>query len=122
VTRHHHRYQAALRALYAKYDATAVFFELGRVSIKGGHAHIQAVPVPLSLENRVESAFRDEGKLVGVEFDMEEASTPPNEYGGGYFRVELPSGRRLVHRMRSGLPFNVQFGRYVTKSRVLFRC
>ncbi|KAH9966399.1 CwfJ C-terminus 1-domain-containing protein-like protein [Russula dissimulans] len=106
------RYQAALRELYAKYDATAVFFELGRVSTRGGHAHIQAVPVPLSLEDRVESAFRNEGKLMGVEFDVEEASTPRSEDGAGYFRVELPSGRRLVHRMRSSLPFSMQFGRY----------
>jgi len=109
------KYQAALRALYAKYDATAVFFELGRVSTKGGHAHIQAVPLPLSLADRVETAFREEGKLMGVEFDVEEAGTR-NEYGEGYFRVELPSGRRLVHRMRNGLSFNVQFGRKVLAS------
>jgi len=86
------------------------------VSTKGGHAHIQAVPVPLSLEDRVESAFRNEGKLMGVEFDVEEASTPRSEDGAGYFRVELPSGRRLVHRMRSSLPFSMQFGRKVLAS------
>jgi hypothetical protein len=114
-----HRYQAALRALYAKHGATAVFFEVGRVSTKGGHAHIQAVPVPFSLENRVESAFRDEGRLHGIEFDAEDASAPSNDGGEGYFRVELPSGRRLVHQMRQGLPFSVQFGRYAVKSSVL---
>jgi len=105
------RYQAALRALYAKHGATAVFFEVGRVSSKGGHAHIQAVPVPLSLNDRVESAFRDEGKLHGIEFDIEEGGAPTSTDGEGYFRVELPDGRRLVHRMRSDLPFSVQFGR-----------
>ncbi|KAF8503799.1 nuclear protein [Russula emetica] len=103
-------YQAALRALYAKHGATAVFFEVGRVSSKGGHAHIQAIPVPLSLENRVESAFRDEGRLHGIEFDAEDAGAPSDDGGEGYFRVELPSGRRLVHQMRRGLPFSVQFG------------
>jgi len=113
-----HRYQAALRALYAKHGAAAVFFEVGRVS-KGGHAHIQVVPVPFSLENRVESTFRDEGKLQGIEFDVEEAGAPSDEGGEGYFRVELPSGRRLVHRMRRGSPFSVQFGRYVAKSSAL---
>ena len=110
-----HRYQAALRALYAKYGATAVFFEVGRVSSKGGHAHIQAIPVPSSLENRVESAFRDEGRLHGIEFDAEDAGASSNDGGEGYFRVELPSGRRLVHQMRRGLPFSVQFGRYAAK-------
>src|SRR6266478_9071067 len=114
-----HRYQAALRTLYAKHGATAVFFEVGRVSSKGGHAHIQAIPVPISLENRVESAFRDEGRLHGINFDEEDDGTPSDEGGEGYFRVELPSGRRLVHRMRRGLPFSVQFGRYADKSGML---
>jgi len=109
-----------LRALYAKHGATAVFFEVGRVSSKGGHAHIQAVPVPSSLENRVESAFRDEGRLQGIEFDAEDTGAASNDGGEGYFRVELPSGRRLVHQMRRGLPFSVQFGRYVAKSSVLY--
>ncbi len=115
----HPRYQAALRALYAKHGATAVFFEMGRVSSKGGHTHIQAVPVPLSLEDRVESAFRDEGRLHGIDFDVEEGGAPNSESGEGYFRVELPDGRRLVHRISSGLPFSVQFGRYDAKSRAL---
>lgn len=115
----HRRYQAALRALYAKHGATAVFFEMGRVSSKGGHTHIQAVPVPLSLEDRVESAFRDEGRLHGIDFDVEEGGAPNSESGEGYFRVELPDGRRLVHRISSGLPFSVQFGRYDAKLRAL---
>jgi len=110
------RYQAALRTLYAKYGATAVFFEVGRVSSKGGHAHIQAIPVPIPLENGVESAFRDEGRLHGIEFEVEDAGAPSDEGGEGYFRVELPSGRRLVHQMRRGLPFSVQFGRKVLAS------
>jgi hypothetical protein len=114
-----HRYQAALRALYAKHGATAVFFEVGRVSSKGGHAHIQAVPVPFSLENRVESAFRDEGRLHGIEFDAEDVGALSDDGGEGYFRVELPSGRRIVHQMRRGLPFSVQFGRYAAKCNVL---
>lgn len=113
-----HRYQAALRAMFAKHGATAVFFEVGRVSSKGGHAHIQAVPVPFPLENRVESAFRDEGNLQGIDFDVEEAGAPCNDDGEGYFRVELPSGRRLVHRMGGSSPFSVQFGRYVANLKV----
>ena len=91
---------------------------MGRVSSKGGHAHIQAVPVPLPLKDRVESAFRDEGRLHGIEFDVEEAGPPDSEDGEGYFRVELPDGRKLLHRMRSELPFSVQFGRYATKLKV----
>jgi hypothetical protein len=110
-----HRYQAALRALYAKHGAAAVFFEVGRVSAKGGHAHIQAVPVPLPLKDMVESAFRDEGRQHGIEFDVEEGDSLNSDDGEGYFRLELPDGRRLVHRMRTGSPFSVQFGRYAIK-------
>lgn len=106
-----HRYQVALRNLYAKYDATAVFFETGRISAKGGHAHIQAVPVPLSLQDRVETAFQDAGRLHGIEFNTEEDHTSSNGEGESYFRVELPSGKRLVYRNHGGLPFSVQFGR-----------
>ncbi|KAI9446701.1 CwfJ C-terminus 1-domain-containing protein-like protein [Lactarius indigo] len=107
------RYQAALRALYAKYDATAVFFETGRISGRGGHAHIQAVPLPLSLQDRVETAFRDAGKLHGIEFNADESDNGERE---SYFRVELPSGRRLAYRNQGGLPFSVQFGRNVLAS------
>jgi len=77
-------------------------------------------PCPLKTGSNLHSVMR--GKLVGVELIWKKLVPPPTNTEGGYFRVELPSGRRLVHRMRSGLPFNVQFGRYVTKSRVLFRC
>jgi Protein similar to CwfJ C-terminus 1 len=112
------RYQAALRALYARHDATAVFFEVGRISAKGGHAHIQAVPVPLTLENQVESEFRDAATLQGIEFDVEDAGAHNNGDGESYFRVELPNGKRLVHHIPSGSPFSVQFGRYAAKSKV----
>jgi hypothetical protein len=33
-------YKAALRSMYAKYGAAAVVFEVGRLSAKGGHAHV----------------------------------------------------------------------------------
>jgi len=112
------RYQAALRALYAKYDATAVFFETGRISAKGGHAHIQAVPVPSSLQDKVETAFRDAGEQHGIEFDVEEAHIADDRKRESYFRVELPSGKRLVYRNHSRLPFSVQFGRYAVKQEV----
>jgi hypothetical protein len=116
-----YRYQAALRALYAKYDAAAVFFETGRISAKGGHAHIQAVPVPLSLQDRVETAFQDASKLHGFEFHVEEDHTSGNGERESYFRVELPSGRRLVYRNNGGLPFSVQFGRCAARQEAILQ-
>ncbi|KAI0282701.1 hypothetical protein BC826DRAFT_1063662, partial [Russula brevipes] len=48
------RYQAALRALYAK---NSCCYLRGRAYvIQRSHAHIQAVPVPLRLESRLKSA------------------------------------------------------------------
>lgn len=38
------QYKSALRACYAKYDASPLAFEVGRHSGKGGHAHIQVGP------------------------------------------------------------------------------
>lgn len=58
---------------------------------------------------------------MGIEFEVEQADAPtPGEERGSYFRVELPAGdgeRRLVHWMRDGVPFSVQFGRLVIRFR-----
>ncbi|KAI0310186.1 nuclear protein [Amylostereum chailletii] len=111
------RYKTALRAFYAKHGAIPIFFEVGRLSAKGGHAHIQVIPIPLALKDRVESAFLDEGKMHGIEFDTEEADADlPGQDAGSYFRVEMPDGRRLVHWMRDGVPFSVNYGRQVLAS------
>lgn len=122
------RYKSALRTFYAKHDSAPVFFEVGRISAKGGHSHIQVIPVPLSLKDKVEAAFVDEGKPQGIEFEVEEANaSTPGEEKGSYFRVELPAGdgedgeRRLVHWMRDGVPFSVQFGRWVFGSVAQYR-
>ena len=70
------RYKSALRAFFAKHHAHAVSFEVGRVSAKGGHAHVQVVPVPngISAES-VAEAFTKEGARLGIEFDFEEPET-----------------------------------------------
>ncbi|TFY76541.1 hypothetical protein EWM64_g7470 [Hericium alpestre] len=106
--------KTALRASYAKHGAVPIFFEVGRLSAKGGHAHIQVIPVPQSLADKVEQAFLDEGQRLGAEFTVEEPDAPvPGQEAGSYFRAELPDARRLVHWMREGVPFSVQFGRQV---------
>ncbi|KAI6150609.1 CwfJ C-terminus 1-domain-containing protein-like protein [Pisolithus tinctorius] len=109
------RYKSALRNLYAEYGAAAVFFEVGRLSSKGGHAHIQAVPVPRGLQDKVEEAFVSEGHAQGIDFepDAEGALEACNGGRHSYFRVDLPDGRKMVHLMRPHAPFSVQFGRQV---------
>lgn len=111
------RYKTALRAFYAKHAAIPVFFEVGRLSAKGGHAHVQVIPIPRDLIDKVESAFIDEGKKNSIEFDVEEPDSEfPGAEAGSYFRVDLPDGRRLVHWLQDGVPFSLQFGRYVSSA------
>ncbi|OBZ69111.1 Zinc finger CCCH domain-containing protein 59 [Grifola frondosa] len=112
------RYKSALRAMYAKHDAAAVSFEVGRLSAKGGHAHVQVVPIPLKLRDLVENAFLREGRSQGIEFeeDPESALEACSGGRGSYFRVDLPDGRKMVHLMRDSVPFSVQFGRQVLVS------
>lgn len=107
------RYKAALRNFYEKYDSAAVFFEIGRLSSKGGHAHIQAVPVPRHLQHNVEDAFIREGRAQGIDFeaDVEGALKACQDGRRNYFRVDLPNGQKMVHLMKDHIPFSVQFGR-----------
>jgi len=99
--------------MYAKHGAAGVLFEVGRQSAKGGHAHVQAVPLPLHLRDKVEEAFIREGQVLGIDFedDPEAAMTACAGGRGSYFKVELPDGRKMVHLMKDQVPFSIQFGR-----------
>ncbi|KAI0785490.1 CwfJ C-terminus 2-domain-containing protein-like protein [Irpex lacteus] len=116
------KYKNALRAFYAKHHSHPVAFEVGRLTAKGGHAHIQVVPVPTSIPAQIIfDAFTKEGQRLGIDFEVQEPSgssnnpmsdrTPAGDRG--YFKVDLPDGRKLVHWLRDGVPFGVQFGREV---------
>ncbi|KAI0094333.1 CwfJ C-terminus 1-domain-containing protein-like protein [Irpex rosettiformis] len=114
------KYKSALRAFYAKHHCHPVSFEVGRLTAKGGHAHIQAVPVPTSISaSTILDTFTKEGQRLGIDFEVQE----PDEGDGrvpagdrGYFKVDLPDGKRMVHWLRDGVPFGVQFGRQVLVS------
>ena len=106
------RYKTALKAFYNAHGAQPVSFEMGRLSAKGGHAHIQIAPVPKSFtSDTIADAFIADAKRHGAEFEFEATGDPLTNGDRGYFRVELPDGRRLVYWMRDGVPFSVQFGR-----------
>ncbi|KAJ3515729.1 hypothetical protein NLJ89_g1570 [Agrocybe chaxingu] len=108
-------FKSALSALYAKYGSVPVIFEVGRLSAKGGHAHIQAVPVPARLKGKIEETFLNEGRAQGIDFeaDPDEALAACADGRGSYFRVDLPDGRRMVHLLKDHVPFGIQFGRQV---------
>lgn len=92
-----------------------VFYEVARLNAKGGHAHVQAVPVPVSLQNDVEAAFLREGLALGIDFekDVDGALEACADSARSYFRVDLPDGRKLIHLMKDDVPFSIQFGRCV---------
>ena len=105
----------ALHNLYAKHGAAMVSFEVARVSAKGGHAHIQVVPVPQSLADRVEETFINEGKRMGLEPEADPQGALMGCADGkkSYFRVDLPDGRIVMWLFDgAGRSFSLQFGRY----------
>ncbi|KAG8864844.1 hypothetical protein FRB96_003430 [Tulasnella sp. 330] len=107
------RFKSALRDVYAKYGCVAVALEVARLSGKGGHAHVQVIPVPEALAGRVEQQFIDDGKGAGLgwEADADAALEHAAKANENYFKVDLPDGRKMVHVMRPGQPFSLQFGR-----------
>ncbi|CAK5277556.1 unnamed protein product [Mycena citricolor] len=112
------RHKTALREMFAKHKAAMVTFEVGKLSAKGGHAHVQAVPVPLALQDKVEQVFRSEGQMLGIDFeaDPDEALQTCAGGRGSYFRVDLPNGQKLVHLIKDHVPFGIQFGRQTLAS------
>ncbi|KZT26632.1 hypothetical protein NEOLEDRAFT_1147265 [Neolentinus lepideus HHB14362 ss-1] len=113
------KYKLALRTLYAQHGAGAVFVEVARLSAKGGHAHIQVVPVSTNLQDRVEEAFTREGKAHKIEFESNPEGALKSiseDHNKSYFRVDLPDGRTMVHLIPDNLPFSIQFGRCVAYS------
>ena len=108
------RYKTALRDFYAKYGAAMISFEVAKVSAKGGHAHVQVVPVPQSLADKVEDAFVSEGKRIGLDSERDPHGALKTCADGkkSYFRLDLPNGRMVVWLTDSaGRSFSLQFGR-----------
>jgi len=109
-------YKAALSKLYSRHEAVPVCFEVSRNTGRGagGHAHVQVVPVPEDKKDGVEEAFRAYGGMqMSWEKDPLGALSDAAEKGLNYFRVDLPDGRKMVHILKQGRPFNLQFGRSV---------
>lgn len=87
---------------------------MGRLSAKGGHAHIQVVPVPRSVSaDEIANTFRDEGERAGVDLEFADVTAETGPGDRGYFKVELPDGRKMVHWLKDRVPFSIQFGRCV---------
>lgn len=89
-----------------------VIWEIGRLTGRGGHAHVQVVPVPQELGGKVEEAFRKAGEAQGIDFEADpEKALAKSGKAGNYFKVEVPGGGKMVHLLKGN--FDLQFGRYV---------
>ena len=107
------QYKSALTRMYAKFGCVPVTFEISILSGRGGHAHVQVVPVPREKGDRIGATFVSEGGLAGVMFE-EDAEKALEACSGGrmnYFRVDLPNGKKMVHIIKQDVPFSIQFGR-----------
>ncbi|EIW72838.1 hypothetical protein TREMEDRAFT_59006 [Tremella mesenterica DSM 1558] len=105
-------YKSSLRACYAAYQAVPVTFEIGRLSGRGGHAHVQVVPVPKELTDKVAHAFRVAGEKQGIDWEDEpERALARVGPTGNYFKVECPDGTKMVHLLKGN--FDLQFGRMI---------
>lgn len=84
---------------------------------RGGHAHVQVIPIPKTSAHLVEPAFRDSDVSFESSDDDEAIIASAGGPNASYFRVDLPDGRKLVHLMRPAGPrFDLQFGRCVALS------
>jgi len=103
-------YKEALRKCYEKYNAVPVVWEVGRIGGRGGHAHVQIVPVPKELAGQVASSFKIAGEKQGLDWEEnpQEALARVGD-SGSYFKVDCPDGTTLVHLLKGN--FDLQFGR-----------
>ncbi|WWC96714.1 hypothetical protein V866_003586 [Kwoniella sp. B9012] len=108
-------FKSSLKACYASYGAVPVSFEIGRLSGRGGHAHIQVIPIPQELADKVEDSFIKAGEAQGLDWELEpERALAKVGQQGNYFKVELPNGKKMVHLLKGN--FDLQFGRMVLGS------
>lgn len=103
-------YKSSLRQCYAQYNAVPVTFEVGRLAGRGGHAHVQVLPVPAELADQVAEHFIRAGEATGIDWEPEaERALARVGPTGNYFKVECPDGKKLVHLLKGN--FDLQFGR-----------
>jgi hypothetical protein len=101
------RMKNALKNCFVAHNAATVSFEVARLSGKGGHAHIQVMPIPLRFKDTVAEEFMKTGIVWSN--DPEQALMDAEANQSSYFRVELPNGQKMVHIIKGY--FDLQFGR-----------
>ncbi|KAK4774286.1 hypothetical protein SAY86_009221 [Trapa natans] len=114
------RFQNSIRMYQKKQKKEVVFFEW--VSKRGTHANLQAIPIPSSRANALQSIFSLAAEKLGFKF----TTVKSDDSAGGreklrtqfdnrhsLFYVELPNGTLLFHEAADNEAFPSQFGREV---------
>ncbi|KAJ9547892.1 hypothetical protein OSB04_020435 [Centaurea solstitialis] len=114
------RFQNSLRAYFKNNRKEVVFFEW--VYIRGTHANLQAIPIPLSRASAVQDIFNLAAEKLGFKFTVLKSDKSSegrkllrDQFDGkcSLFYVELPGGTILSHAVEENEKFPVQFGREV---------
>ncbi|OWM83147.1 zinc finger CCCH domain-containing protein 64 isoform X1 [Punica granatum] len=114
------RFQNSIRMYHKKQKKEVVFFEW--ISKRGTHANLQAIPVPSSRANALQSIFSLAAEKLGFKFktltshnsaDGRETLRAEFDSKQSLFYVELPDGAVLSHKVEENEAFPAQFGREV---------
>jgi len=110
-------YVSALRGSCAARGEALILFERYMGNSQFEHMHLQAVPLPVDRAELAKATFEQEGAKHGIRFEVLPADTPLSStlaQPEPFLHVELPSGERLLHRLRSNEKKHpLQFGREV---------
>ena len=68
-------------------------------------------PVPNALAHKVPVAFREQGAMEGYEFEEEQDILDAQDIAENYLRIELPDRSTLVHLLKPGKRFDLQWAR-----------
>jgi hypothetical protein len=71
----------------------------------------QVCPLPPAAAERAQQVFEEEGAKANYDFTTDPSQVSRALQSGNYFRLDLPDGTKMVHVIRPGDRFNLQFGR-----------
>eukprot|EP01133_Synstelium_polycarpum_P007653 gene7653-8957_t len=106
-----------LRTLHAKEDKVLVVYERF-INLKFStqlHGHIQVVPIPIALQDKLQEAFTNHAEFQNVTMNIIDTFEQFKKDVGDnqYFSVMLPNGKYMYVIVEKGAHFDFQFGRQV---------
>ena len=75
----------------------------------------QVCPIPDALAGKVATAFSEQGAQEGYDFEDEQDVLDAQDIKENYLRIELPDGSTMVHLLKPGKRFDLQWARYALR-------